>query len=106
MSLYPGMARVELDIIDNTGQLGYDPASPLLKHQFLAGWMTLNNPSLHEMASTDFTSTAQAQAARELGDPSGNGEFDAGGGSGYLDVKVTGTMPMTAPGEPVGERRR
>lgn len=95
VSLYPGMSRIELDIIDNTGQLGYDPASPVLKHQFLAGWMTLNDPSLTEMAATSFTSTAQVEAARELGDPTGNGEFNAGGGSGYLDVRVTGSMPMT-----------
>jgi hypothetical protein len=102
VSLYPGMARIELDIVDNTGQLGYDPASPVLKHQFLAGWMTLNDPSLHEMAATDFTSTAQAEAAAELGDPSGNGEFNAGGGSGYLDVKVTGSMPINADWQNLG----
>src|SRR5262249_40638809 len=46
VSLYPGMARIEMDVIDKTRQLGYDPSSPLLKHQFLAGWMTLNRPSL------------------------------------------------------------
>jgi hypothetical protein len=96
VSLYPGMARIELDVVGDVGQIGYDPASPLLKHQFLAGWMTLNKPSLKEMAATDFTSTAQAEAAKELGDPTGNGVFSAGGNNGYLDVKVTGSMPTDA----------
>jgi hypothetical protein len=96
VSLYPGMARIELDVVGDTGQLGYDPASPLLKHQFLAGWMTLNGPSLTEMSAGSFVSTAQAEAAKELGDPTGNGEFNAGGKNGYLDVKVTGSMPTDA----------
>ena len=95
VSLYPGMARVELDVVDNTGQLGYDPASPVLKHQFLAGWMTLNQPTLSEMSSRSFASTAAAEAASELGDPTGSGQFTAGGQTGYLDVHVTGSMPMT-----------
>ena len=96
VSLYPGMARIEMDVIDTSRQLGYDPSSPVLKHQFLAGWMTLNDPSLTEMSASSFTSTAQAEAAKELGDPTGNGEFNAGGGDGYLDVKVTGSMPTDA----------
>jgi hypothetical protein len=96
VSLYPGMARIELDVVGDVGQLGYDPASPLLKHQFLAGWMTLNDPTMTEMSASSFASTAQAEAARELGDPTGNGEFNAGGGSGYLDVHVTGSMPTDA----------
>jgi hypothetical protein len=98
VSLFPGMARVELDVVDNAGVLGLPgsgSAVPVLKHQFLAGWMTLNTPTLRELGATDFASTAQAEAARELGDPSGNGEFNAGGGSGYLSVKVTGSMPMS-----------
>jgi hypothetical protein len=96
VSLYPGMARIEMDVIDTTRQLGYDPSSPVLKHQFLAGWMTLNDPTMTEMSASSFASTAQAEAAKELGDPSGNGVFNAGGGSGYLDVHVTGSMPTDA----------
>ncbi|MGA2009616.1 MAG: hypothetical protein ABSH51_03625 [Solirubrobacteraceae bacterium] len=94
VSLYPGMSRVELDIADPTGVLG-TAADPYLKHQFLAGWMTINDPTLTEMASTDFPASAQPEAASELGDPTGNGEFNAGGNGGYLDVKITGSMPMT-----------
>jgi hypothetical protein len=106
ISLYPGMARIEGDVVVNAsdGWLGYGPAETVIKHQFLAGWMTLNDPTLTEMSSTSFASTAQAEAAKELGDPSGNGEFTAGGSpgssgtagsdTGYLDVKVSGSMPM------------
>lgn len=97
ISLDPGMARIELDITDNAGVLGLPglgPANPVLKHQFLAGWMTLNDPSLKEMAASDFPNSAQANAAGFLGDPSGNGHFTAGGNPGILDVNVTGSMPM------------
>jgi len=106
VSLDPGMARVELDVVNNgsTPWLSYGPANTVIKQQYLAGWMTLNDPTLTELASTSFPSTAQAEAAKELGDPSGNGEFAAGGSpgsagtpgsdTGYLSVKVTGTMPM------------
>jgi hypothetical protein len=96
ISLYPGMARIEADVVVNSGGrwLGYGPAQTVLKHQFLAGWMTLNKPSLTELSASSFASTAQAEAAMELGDPSGNGEFMAGNMPGYLSVKVTGSMPM------------
>jgi hypothetical protein len=106
VSLYPGMARIEGDVVVNgsDGWLGYGPAETVIKHQFLAGWMTLNDPTLTELSASSFPSTAQAEAAQELGDPSGDGEFAAGGSpgssgtpgsdTGYLDVKVTGSMPM------------
>ncbi len=97
VSLYPGMARVELDIVDPGNVLGLAGPTgqqPVVKHQFLAGWMTLNTPTLTEMSQSSFTSSAQGEAGRELGDPTGNGRFAAGAGSGYLDVTVTGSMPM------------
>ena len=97
ISLYPGMARVELDIIDANDVLqffGWDPGVPVIKHQFLAGWMTLNTPTLSELSASSFASTAQSEAAAEMGDPSGNGQFDAGIKPGYLDVSVTGSIPM------------
>ncbi len=101
VSLFPGMSRIELDVADPGNVLGLSTdggsPDPVLKHQFLAGWMTLNTPALTELAASDFTSSAQAEAALELGDPSGNGQFSAGAGSGYLDVKVTGSMPMDGP---------
>jgi len=99
VSLYPGMARIELDVTASVqintilGNLGLGSAQTLFKTQYLAGWMTLNNPTLKEMASTDFGDSTDA--ASELGDPSGNGIFNAGADDGSLDVHVTGTMPMT-----------
>jgi hypothetical protein len=63
-SLKPGLAIIKLVVSDSTG--------PLLKHQFLAGWMTLQKPSL-TISSTDFT---------------------AGGKNGLLDAYVKGTLPM------------
>jgi hypothetical protein len=99
VSLYPGMARIELDVTAslqiNTilGNLGLGSAQTLFKTQYLAGWMTLNDPTLKEMASTDFGDSTDA--ANLLGDPSGNGIFNAGANDGSLDVHVTGTMPMT-----------
>ena len=106
VSLYPGLARVELDVTVNGAEpfLSFGPAETLIKQQYLAGWMTLNDPTLTELGASSFPSTAQTEAATELGDPSGNGEFAAGGSpgstgtpgsdTGYLSVKVTGTMPM------------
>jgi hypothetical protein len=96
ISLYPGFARIEADVVVNAGKgwLGYGPAQTVIKHQFLSGWMTLNQPTLTELSSSSFASTAQAEAAKELGDPSGNGEFTAGDKPGYLSVKVTGSIPL------------
>jgi hypothetical protein len=100
ISLDPGLARIELDVTDNAGVLGFPgwgPADPVLKHQFLAGWMTLNDPTLSELSSSDFASTAQSAAANYLGDPSGNGEFNPGNKPGILDVRVTGNLPLGGP---------
>lgn len=97
ISLDPGMARIGLAITDNAGVLGlpgYNPANPVVKQQFLAGWMTLNTPTLTQLAASSFPSSAQANAAKALGDPLGNGHFMAGGMPGILAVKVTGSMPM------------
>ncbi|MHB1568828.1 MAG: hypothetical protein ACYC0H_06455 [Solirubrobacteraceae bacterium] len=99
ISLDPGMARIELDITDNAGILGLPitggPAVPVFKHQFLGGWMTLNDPSLTELGATSFASSAQTNAAAYLGDPAGDGHFVAGNNPGILSVDVTGSMPMT-----------
>ena len=101
VSLFPGIARIEeLDVSDPGNVLGLSTdggsPDPVLKHQFLSIWMTLNTPTLSELSASDFASSAQAEAALELGDPSGNGQFNAGAGSGYLDVKVTGSIPLNA----------
>src|SRR5512142_2193065 len=52
----PGMARIELDVTNGINVTA-------LKHQFLAGWMTLNTPTLAELGAGAFASTAQTAAA-------------------------------------------
>lgn len=42
VSLFPGMARIELDVA------GPFDLGPMREHQFLVGWMTLNTPTLSE----------------------------------------------------------
>ncbi len=44
MTLDPGLARIKLVVSNAEGD-------PILKHQFLSIWMTLNKPSIHEVAS-------------------------------------------------------
>src|SRR5205085_8059155 len=99
IALDPGLARIELDITDNAGLLGLPspggPADPVLKHQFLAGWMTLNDPSLKELGASDFAPSAKSAASSALGDPSGDGHFTPGNKPGIVSVKVTGSIPMT-----------
>jgi hypothetical protein len=97
ISLDPGMARIELDVTDDAGVLGFTgwgPADPVLKHQFLAGWMTLNQPNLSELSASDFAGSAQQAATNTLGDPSGNGEFTPASKPGILRASITGSMPM------------
>jgi hypothetical protein len=96
-SLEPGLARIQLEVTDDAGVLGLPgggPAQPVLKHQFLAGWLKLNDPAIREMAASDFPASAQPNATAFLGDPAGDGHFVAGGNPGIVQVKVTGSMPM------------
>ena len=60
----------------------------MLTHQFQAAWLNLNTPTLHEVAATDQTGDPW------LGDPLGDGNFVAGGRSGRIQVKLTGTLPL------------
>jgi hypothetical protein len=83
VSLKAGLAQIKLVITDaKTG-------NPVLKHQFLAGWLGLNTPSIKELSSTD-----QPGGGGVLGDPSGNGVFTAGGAPGRVQVRVTGNLPL------------
>ena len=98
VSLVPGFARVEVDVTDPANVLNFPnsgTSSPIMKHQFLVGWMTLNTPSLTQLSASSFASTAQAEAAAEMGDPTGNGQFSAGTAPGYLSARVTGTIPLS-----------
>jgi hypothetical protein len=93
VSLNPGIARIELDVSAFTvpdGTAGYfGPAQPFLAHQFLAAWMTLNQPSLSNMGSQNFGADPTG-----INDPSGNGMETAGNNPAFLDVNVTGSIPI------------
>jgi hypothetical protein len=91
----PGLARIELDVTGlavPNGQGGYGPAIPFLAHEFLAGWMQLNQPSLTHMGSSDF---AGNPGPTQINDGTGSGNPTAGNTPDYLDVKVTGTIPLS-----------
>ena len=91
----PGLARIELDVTglaQPNGQGGYGPAIPFLAHEFLAGWMQLNTPTLSHMGSANF---AGDPGPSQINDGSGSGNPNAGNTPDYLDVKVTGTIPLT-----------
>jgi hypothetical protein len=81
VSLDPGLARVKLVATDAAGL-------PVLKHQFLAVWMSLADPAIDEVGATDPTGD------RFLGDPPGDGVFDAGDSNGRVQVKVKGTFSL------------
>jgi hypothetical protein len=80
VSLDPGLARIKLVVSDAAG-------TPILKHQFLSIWMSLNTPSIDEVGVSDPTGDPT------LGDPPGDGHFDAGDTNGRIQVKVKGTFP-------------
>ncbi len=80
VSLEPGLARVKLVVADESG-------TAILKHQFLAIWMSLNTPSIDEVGAADPTGDTR------LGDPPGDGIFTAGDSNGRIQVKVSGNFP-------------
>jgi len=83
VSLKAGLAQIKLVISDaRTG-------NPVLKHQFLVGWLGLNTPTIRELAST-----TDPGGGGVLGDPTGNGVFTAGGAPGRVQVRVTGNLPL------------
>jgi hypothetical protein len=81
VSLDPGLARIKLVATNAAGD-------PILKHQFLAIWLSLTDPSIDEVGVTDPTGD------ESLGDPPGDGVFDAGDTNGRIQVEVKGTFPL------------
>src|SRR3954452_7143552 len=81
VSLDPGLARVKLVATDATGD-------PILKHQFLVIWMSLTDPAIDEVGTADPTGDSS------LGDPAGDGNFNAGGNNSPIQVEVKGTFPF------------
>ena len=83
VSLKAGLAQINLVITDlNTG-------NPVLKHQFLAGWLTLTTPRIRELGATTVPGGGGV-----LGDPSGGGVLFAGGLPGRVQVLVKGSLPL------------
>jgi hypothetical protein len=83
VSLKAGLAQIKLVISDaRTG-------NPVLKHQFLAGWLGLNTPTIRELAATSVPGGGGV-----LGDPAGDGILFAGGAPGRVQVQVTGNLPL------------
>src|SRR5262249_41940915 len=93
VSLDPGLARIKLKVFSDN-QL----RDEILEHQFLAIWMKLGTPSIHEIAASDPTGGPKG-SANEGGDPNGDGVFTPASKAGRLQVKVTGSFPdPEAPG--------
>lgn len=93
----PGLARIELDVTglaQPDGQGGYGPAIPFLAHEFLAGWMHLQTPSLTHMKSSEFAGNPDPLKG-QINDGTGSGNPSAGNAPDYLGVKVTGTIPLS-----------
>jgi hypothetical protein len=82
-----------------------------MQHQWLAGWMSLNAPTLEEVSSRDHAAGSTTQNPEQLGDASGDGVFFAGNGwyqdntgkwvydpnsdhPGQLRAVVTGNLPL------------
>ena len=82
----PGLARVKLVVSD-------DGNVPILKHQFLLVWLSLDGIAIDEVGANDPTGDQPPGSDAEVGDPLGDGHFDAGDPYGRVQVKVTGKFP-------------
>ena len=91
-SLNPGLARIRAVVRNAAGTIVYS-------HQFLVIWLTVNKPTLSEVAAENGVPFVPSSY---LGDPSGNGEFvpspfsepEANTDKGLVQVKVTGSFPV------------
>ena len=85
-SLNPGLGRIRAVVTNSAGAV-------VFSHQFLVIWLTVNKPTLKEVAG---------KACPSVGDPSGNGEFvpspfsepEANMDKGLVQVQVTGSFPI------------
>ncbi len=83
VSLKAGLAIIKLVVSDQ------ETGNPVLKHQFLAGWLGIDSVTLEELSET-----SQPGGGGELGDPLGDGNLIAGGDPGRIQVEVTGDLPL------------
>jgi hypothetical protein len=81
-----GLARVKLVVSDYYNV-------PILKHQFLLVWLSLGDIDIDEVGVNDPTGDQPEGSDAEIGDPAGDGHFNAGDPYGRVQVKVTGTFP-------------
>lgn len=85
VTLDDGLARVKLVVSDEDG-------TPILKHQFLMIWLSLGDVAIDEVGANDPTG-GPAGSDNEVGDPAGDGHFDAGDPTGRVQVIVDGSFP-------------
>ena len=86
VSLLAGLAQIKLVVSDRNG-------NPVLKHQFLAGWLSLVTPTIREVAAGTGPNDPPGGGG-VLGDPAGDGQFRAGDPPGRVQVQVFGTLPL------------
>ncbi|MCD6726511.1 MAG: hypothetical protein LT070_04650 [Solirubrobacteraceae bacterium] len=87
-----GLARVKL-VVSDEGNV------PIVKHQFLFIWLSLGNVAIDEVGANDPTGAQPAGSQAAVGDPAGDGNFNASSRPGRVQVQVTGTFPHPlAPG--------
>jgi hypothetical protein len=84
-SLDGGLARIKFVASAEDG-------TPVLKHQFLAIWMSLGTPTIDEVGAADPTG-GPVGSRSEVGDPAGDGQFDAGARNGRVQATVAGSFP-------------
>lgn len=90
VSHHAGLASVKLVPNDGEGNIVGE------KHDFLMIWLTIGNVAIDEVGANDPTGDAPAGSNAEVGDPAGDGVFDAGSPFGRVAVHVTGTFPGSA----------
>jgi hypothetical protein len=104
LGIFKLTVSIGLNNIDNTG-VGFGSQVLVMQHEWLAGWMSLNAPTLDEVSSINPATNPEG-----LGDPKGDGSFFAGDnwvqgsdGKWYYDssshpgqirATVKGTLPL------------
>jgi hypothetical protein len=90
VSHHAGIASVKLVPNDGKGNIVGE------KHDFLMIWLTIGNVTIDEVGENDPTGDQPEGSNAEVGDPLGDGVFDAGDPFGRVSVNVTGTFPGSA----------
>jgi hypothetical protein len=90
VSHHAGLASVKLVPNDGEGNIVGE------KHDFLMIWLTIGDVVVDEVGEDDPTGEQPEGSNAELGDPLGDGIFDAGDPYGRVSINVTGTFPGSA----------